>query len=313
MPNTVVVSFRQAPSGGDIDIAQATQQAQALQGLPHLIILLHGYNNDQHDAITAYGAFDKRQQSTLQPGGDWAPGATVVRVFWPGDARWWIASPLYYPWAIPRALTIGKALGAIISDLGKNADTLVVDFVGHSLGNRVLLHTISALDGQPSVWIRRVVHMAGAVPTWTLESTARIEPLRAALQRECATDSAATSLFSEYDDVLALAFPPGETAANTYDGEVPVALGHGTWSDGQQPTNLSQLRATGAGHSNYWGAEIKSKSLDDWIRDTVNTSLALGNSSARPTPLAIQSERTAGDSRTLSSRTTGSRDVGPSD
>ena len=97
MPQAFDLNFRQATSGGDINEPQALLQAEALRGLPHLILLLHGYNDDKHDADMAYQAFWDREQSAVGAGRDWAPGAAVVRVFWPGDARWWIASALFYP------------------------------------------------------------------------------------------------------------------------------------------------------------------------------------------------------------------------
>jgi hypothetical protein len=313
MPDRYRVSFRTARSGGDVDINQAIAQAERLRGLPHLIFLLHGYNNDQHDADIAYDAFCKREQSLVRDGGDWAPGAAVVQVYWPGDARWWIASALYYPFAVPRALQVGKALGAILDDLGgHSAGLLIADFVAHSLGNRVLLHTLANLRGASAVWVRRVVHMAGAVPTWTLESAARIEPLRAPLLRECATSSRATSLYSGSDDVLALAFPIGETAADTYDGELPVALGHADWNDGDRVDNFTQLEAVGAGHGNYWGAKKKTQRLDDWLRDTVNSSLDLANSATRNTPTRVSADRDLPDDRTLNERATEERTVGNS-
>jgi hypothetical protein len=307
MPSIVKLSFRTSGSGGDVDIEQANSQSEQLRGLRHLIFLIHGYNDDVAYADKSYNAFCAREQSLIKDGGDWAPGATVVQVYWPGDARWWALSFLYYPWAVPRALEVGKALGAIIADLGGYTDTpLIVDFVAHSLGNRVLLHALANLGESGDVWIRRVVHMACAVPTWTLETSARIELLRAPLLRECETPSKSVSLYSGSDDVLALAFPIGESAAVTYDGELPVALGHADWSDGDHIDNFTQLAAVGAGHSNYWGLEKKSQTLDNWVRNTVNSNLDLGNSAQRSTPTRLSADRNTVDDRELTERLTGS-------
>jgi hypothetical protein len=315
MPQAFDLNFRTAPSGGDIDTDRPKRQAQALRGFPHLIFLIHGYNNDQHDGEVAYQAFCDREQALVGPGRDWAPGGVVVRVFWPGDARWWIASPLYYPFAVPRALTIAQALAGIMKDLAQHApDVLTVDAVAHSLGNRVLFHCLLSLLGSANLFIRRVVHMAAAVPTWTLSSTARTELLRGALINECAPPARAASLFSGHDMVLALAFPPGETAAPTYDGEFPVALGHSHWGDGDPIVDLTQLEAVGAGHSSYWGANKNtSPALKKWIADTVNAQLDLGNGATRSTPSALQPERQTADARPTNARSIGERVVGSSE
>ena len=312
MPQLFDISFRHASSGGDIDVQHARSDAVSLRGYPHVILLIHGYNNDKHDADVAYQAFCDREQALVGPGRDWAPGAVVVRVFWPGDARWWIASALFYPWAVPRARTVGQALAAILKDVSSySRDVLTLDCVAHSLGNRLLLHCLSALCGSAQVFVRRVVHMAAAVPTWTLESPARVEPLRSALLAECAPPSSrAASLFSEDDSVLSLAFPIGESAADTYDGEFPVALGHSHWGDGVQLGDLTQLRAAGARHSSYWGADPSTpQSLKDWIANTVNSNLDLGNPAVRGTPIAVLPERSMPDDRELNERRIADRTI----
>ena len=315
MPQVFDLNFRTARSGGDIDTERPGQQAQALRGYPHVIFLIHGYNNDQHDGEVAYQAFCDREQTVVGPGRDWAPGAIVVRVFWPGDARWWIASPVYYPFAVPRARTIGQALAAILKDLAQYAgDVLTVDAVAHSLGNRVLLHCLLTLIGSANLFTRRMVHMAAAVPTWTLGPTARIELLRNALLSECSPPGRAASLFSGHDTVLSLAFPPGETAADTYDGEFPIALGHAHWGDGDQVADLTQLEAVGAGHGSYWGADKSTpKLLNHWIRDTVNAQLDLGNGANRSTATAFMPERQIADARAISPRTIEERVTGSSE
>jgi hypothetical protein len=311
MPKIYQVSFRQARSGGDIDTDKARLQGQQLRGQVHLILLIHGYNNDAHDADDAYGAFCKRQQALVGAGSDWAPGAALVEIYWPGDARWSIASPSYYPWAIPRALEIGSTLAAILADAAQHSgQPLVVDFVAHSLGNRVLLHTVAGLSPAANIWVRRTVHMAGAVPTWTLGTGARTEPLYNSLLRECTEPSRATSFYSGNDMVLALAFPPGETAADTYDHEIPVALGHTEWPGGDA-VRLAQFQAPGAGHSNYWGAKIKNKDLDKFLATTINNSLDLGNSSSRSTPTSLSVTRDLPDERSTLDRTLDDRGIGP--
>jgi hypothetical protein len=312
MPQVFDVSFRQARSGGDIDIQRAQRDAVSLRGYPHLIVLIHGYNNDEHEANVAYQAFCDREQSMVGPGRDWAPGAIVVRVFWPGDARWWIASALFYPWAVPRALTIGQALATILKDVSQYAgDVLTIDCVAHSLGNRLLLHCLSALLGSANVFVRRVVHMAAAVPTWTLETTARIERLRGALLSECLPpNSRAVTLFSGDDSVLSLAFPIGEMAAETYDDEFPIALGHAHWADGDRVGDLTQVPEPGAKHSSYWGADKSTpKKLSDQIGDTVNNSLDLGNAPARSTPTAFLPDRRTTDGREFNLRTIEERTI----
>ena len=129
----VTVCCRADAEGGDLDAMRALRDAEILRGQGHLVFLVHGYNNTGPEACASYRAFCDLQSAAMAPGHDWAFGATVAGFFWPGDARWGIARPSYYPWAIPVADSAAQILTNILSDLlAHNYGELTVDFVAHS-------------------------------------------------------------------------------------------------------------------------------------------------------------------------------------
>src|SRR5205814_761323 len=126
---------------------------------------------------------------------------------------------------------------------------LTVDLVSHSMGNRVTLRMLSLLQGIPGLHVRRSVHMASAVPIGRLET--HLDELSRGLAVETGGGKAA-SFYSSGDDVLAYAFPLGETADFPQEGFLPVALGHKDWIAGHSWPNLDQRNASPAAHGQYW-------------------------------------------------------------
>lgn len=246
----VEISCRTSEEGGDIDPMKAWLSLPALRGTQHLIFLIHGYNNTLAEAKDAYQSLDQFQRAQAGAGRDWAFGATVVPVFWPGDARWGLLRPTYYPFALPKADQTADILGEILTDLlGFAGGMLTVDLVAHSMGNRIGLRMQSLVAGTAGLLVRRSVHMASAVPTRRLERAA--DGLSRGLDAETREGKAA-SLYSEDDGVIAYAFPVGETADFPDEGVLPVALGHCDWPLGHGRTNFTQWNASPAGHHDYW-------------------------------------------------------------
>jgi hypothetical protein len=318
MPELAQISFREANRGGAVDLTKAWIDSEQLRGKEHLIVLIHGYNNDRAAGDAAYAAFRGLQQGLAGEGRDWAPGATVVCVYWPGDADWGILSAAYYPWAVPRAQEITSTLSAILISLSAySSSRLAVDFVAHSLGNRVLLRTLALCAGENSLWIRRVVHMAAAVPTWKLEDARDADRLADGFAREIGPDGRTLSMFSPNDRVLRWAFPLGETFTAARDGLFPTALGHADWAAGDALMGLSQIEARGADHGDYWGSsDTTPAELRDFVSREVQRELDLGVLAARATPATLTltahgaPDREAPPGRALDMRGLASRTVG---
>jgi len=246
------ISFREAETGGGV--RRNPQGGPSLFAARRLLLLVHGFNVDAREAADTYDGFAEMQRTLIgETDGDYAEGRLVVRVLWPGDAGWGIASPLFYPWSIGRAKETAEALAENLRLAYRSGLLLEIDVIAHSLGCRVALETIRCLhEGKDGPAVRRVVLMAGAVPTFMLGDVPDAR-LRRAYDATLRDPSPALSLFSGRDGVLSWAFPLGQTAAGGGEGFLPTALGHEEWESGDAPANLLQREIENAGHSDYWG------------------------------------------------------------
>ena len=245
------LSVRQLPRGGGVSSSALSNPDHLLKLSGRLVLLIHGYNNDQEAGRQAYEGFRRAQRlladlETSQPITD----KQFVDVYWPGDADWGIGSPLYYPWSIDKAKESAAILASALARAAAERSFKEIDIVTHSMGGRLTLELIKHLVLELGVSVRRVVFMAAAVPTFMLDPE-DAQQLRVAYNAK--VQGAATSLFSPNDMVLAVAFPLGQTIAGTGEGWFPTALGHDIWSSHLTPSNLAQQQVHGAGHSDYWG------------------------------------------------------------
>lgn len=292
---------RTACVGGKVDESSARNDAAKLRGQRHLLFAIHGYNDTACEASQAYDKFCARQSALVTAGQDWTFGTPMVEVHWPGDADWGFLRALYYPEALKAADQTAALLSNIIRDLLTYAGgELTVDFVTHSMGARVALGAISALRGTQGLLIRRCVHMAAAVPVRRLEAATDV--LRLGLLEEMRLGKSA-SFHSSGDDVLAYAFPAGESLDAHQEGFMPVALGHREWVALPTLSNLKQFDASPAGHGDYWGGV-------DELENEVRTSLefTVAGSAVPPTrnaspPRAIDTR--AAETRDMPARATG--------
>lgn len=242
-------SYREQPVGGGISAQPTISDENALRQAQHLVLLIHGYNNDAQAAQQAYDGFHARQRD-LAGGTRYGIGLTFVELYWPGDAAWGFASFLFYMGSIARAIrTAGQLAAYLNANIVKPAR---IDIVAHSMGCRLATELMRALQDQhASVPLERIVFMAGAIPTFMLER--RDPPRRLRPSYDSVLRDGARSLYSGADMVLALAFPAGQSLATGEEGFLPSALGHALWTDRTVPTNLGQQQNPGAGHGDYWG------------------------------------------------------------
>ncbi len=245
------VSLRVQSKGGAVSSAALIGPRTALTSRKHVVLLIHGYNNDYDDAALAYDWCRRLQSEIAQVPSDAVAGGALVEVFWPGDESWGPASFLFYPFAIKRAEQTADKLADALRDAVVRGGWTSVDVIAHSLGCRVACELADRLRAVPGIFLRRFVLMAAAVPTFLLE---RRRPLRAGID---AVAEGVLSLSSTGDEVLAYAFPLGETAGMT--GVLPTALGHELWSGLERPIRLRQTSMNEANHGDYWGWNEKTR------------------------------------------------------
>lgn len=245
------LSLRERDCGGAVQDPPAPNPPDVLRSTWSLVLLVHGYNNDLRAGSQAYDGFRLVQREIAQAGPDRpAIDRHVVGVYWPGDADWGIVSALYYPWSIEKARQSADVLARVLGEAVRESGFKQIDVVAHSMGCRLTLELLRQLRAQSGILVRRVVLMAGAVPTFMLAVGDEHE-LRAAY--DTMVREGAMSLFSPDDMVLALAFPLGQTLGGAGEGWLPTALGHDFCPSPLAPPNLGQHQVDGAGHSDYWG------------------------------------------------------------
>jgi pimeloyl-ACP methyl ester carboxylesterase len=245
------LSLRQSDKGGELSDAPTANPENVLNLTWHLVLLIHGYNNDLQAGREAYEGFREvqRRLAGLEEHQQITDGQ-LVDIYWPGDANWGIASPLYYPWSIAKAKEAAAVLAESLKRAVAENGFKQIEIIAHSMGGRLTFELIKHLVLEVGVRVRRVVFMAAAFPTFMLDPDDGNQ-LRAAYDAKVQEGS--TSLFSPDDMVLALAFPLGQTIAGSGEGWFPTALGHNVWKSHLTPTNLAQHQIHGAGHSDYWG------------------------------------------------------------
>jgi pimeloyl-ACP methyl ester carboxylesterase len=240
--------LRQDMEGGNL--LPQVRQDPTLDPRRELLVLVHGFNNHYGEAAIAYFGFRNRQYGNdrgLTPG---SLEGLLGDCFWPGDAAWGVfdlVDFMVYPSAVGTARRAGPLLA---EHLQAKPNLLKVDFIGHSMGCRVILETIRAL-GTTGPLIGKVCLMAAAVPVFKVETG---EELAGAMERP----TSVLVLWSESDLVLKVPFRIGQMEASALYGNegwfFPTALG----GDMPPPTvagYLNCIEIKGAGHSDYWGHE----------------------------------------------------------
>src|SRR2546423_9136503 len=223
------------------------------------LVLVHGFNNSDGGAATAYFAFRNRECGVVNNGDPAALERLFGDTFWPGDAQWGFFDKLdflIYPTAVHTAVDAARELDAM---LGKLPNLERVDFIAHSLGARVVLETLLLLRKRTLPRIRRVLLMAAAVPSEMLEPSGRFFDL---LMQLWAEGVEVRVLHSLDDKVLHWAFPPGQSLAGRSEASQRALGRYGPtvmmpgWSKTLKGTTIS-----GADHSDYWGDGAAGPSL----------------------------------------------------
>jgi Alpha/beta hydrolase of unknown function (DUF900) len=233
------LSVRVRGVGGAVADRVTPTPADWLLGRRHVVLFVHGFNDSEQDARTAYGAVFRDAL------------ADVGYFFWPGDARGGrLLSSASYPFQIQRARDSARRLADYLRGaFGPEGTPMMLSVVGHSLGCRLVLEALRLVVEEGLDWpqVRLVCLMAAAVPTDLVEEGAA---LRAAAKLP--TDLVVYYSFA--DDVLHFAFPAGQEAA--YRLGVEAADYHDAVGRFGRPQALGQYRYQVAlGHSGYWASE----------------------------------------------------------
>ena len=266
------------------------------------LVLVHGFNNSDSGAATAYFAFRARERAIFSSVDPDAFEAQFGDTFWPGDAQWGFFDKLdflIYPTAVHTAVDAAKDLEAMLLKL---PNLECVDFIGHSLGCRVVLETLNLLRQRALPKIGRVVLMAAAVPSEMLERGGRFFDL---LMQLWAEGIEIRVLHSLDDKVLHWAFPPGQSLAGRSEASQRALgrYGPSVMMPGWTKT-LKGITIAGADHSDYWGDGSAAPSLQSTTE--AGNFLRLGElrrdvSSARrlATPVSLSTPRSLVDGRAL--------------
>ena len=244
------ISARVQDAGGPVSnrITPTNFSPQA----PRLIILIHGYNVNRPNGQASFNAFGQLLQNHNVP--ELSVLGQIIGFLWPGDVDIRFIGGLFYPTKMQAARDSAARLAEFLVALrGPNGAPMQIVLVAHSLGNRLSLEMITNLLAQPNrTWgrIEGFVLMAAAVIVGNVDVQGRLYPAARSLRTR--------TLFSEADNVLHWAFPPGETAA--LEGFFPQAVGlfgkpYSTWTDrfDLQPYD----------HGNYFPGLMTAGRLDD--------------------------------------------------
>jgi pimeloyl-ACP methyl ester carboxylesterase len=244
--------LRKKKEGGDLLVPSVFHAIGDAMARRECLVLIHGFNNTDGEAATAYFGFRGRQNDIFKP-----PDPTIFDrrfgdSFWPGDADWWWffdkVDFLIYPSAVHTAIKAGEQIADLLMQL-PNLER--VEFITHSLGGRVGLEAVAQLRARTALVIGKLCLMAAAVPSEMLEPGGRYYQL---LSQLCAGGTQIMVLHSMQDPVLHLAFPPGQALAGAGEGSaralgrfgpMPSMPGYGATLKGQE--------INGASHGDYWG------------------------------------------------------------
>jgi pimeloyl-ACP methyl ester carboxylesterase len=244
--------LRGKPEGGKLLVPGTLKGLPDAQARRECLVLIHGFNNTDSDAAEAYLGFRNRQKEIFAEPDVGLLDRRFGDSYWPGDADWWSffdkVDFLIYPSAVHTAVTAAKELAEL---LWRMPSLERVDFIGHSLGCRVVLETLLLLRTRTLPLIGRVVLMAAAVPSEMLESDGKFYGL---LMELTAGGTPVHVLHSKEDWVLHYTFPPGQQLAggNEASSRALGRFGPSPWMPGFHST-LTERQIGGALHGDYWG------------------------------------------------------------
>lgn len=149
----------------DTSAGEAISREQFLRDVrsKRIVVLVHGYNNEERDVIDSYGTIDRRMRLLGFLGGSSAAYDGLVGFAWPGGAV-----GVSFPFARQRASESAARFAALLALL-KSAN-VTIDLNTHSLGAHVAFEGLS--DGSPQL-VRNAWNFASAVDNESIEDGER--------------------------------------------------------------------------------------------------------------------------------------------
>jgi len=246
------LSVRISDSGGPVRPVVNRPPDLAAPPGGHVIVLVHGYNNDASDAKESYGDFlDNLRSLSSQADSRPRPAtADLAKFLWPGDADLWIFSFLSYPSEIPDAQKSARVLAQFMTEM---PGLRQVSLIGHSMGCRLVLEMLAMVArdevlGFPNVHF--LILAAAAVPVALVERGGRLHD---GIVR---TDPRVLVLFSPDDLVLRFAFPAGQSLAYTMGHEDGIYFSAVGLNGNPRSLAASRKQLFGGGHSDYWKSDL---------------------------------------------------------
>ena len=284
--NTVSVREKGRNAGGAVVSAYCPDGSDELSGQSTALLLVHGYNNSRDAANDSFATFIRDlEAATGRSPLPWP----VFGVQWPGDESNPVEGVMAYPSKIKVAAQAADKLVELMRGaFGPDGSPIVLNFVGHSLGCRLIADLLEAMSdrwNEFNVVVDRVALMAAAVPTDRCQSDGN---LRGGLDFA----GGVAALYSRGDWVLQYTFPPGQTAGG--DGFFPVAVGRNG-----DPSDAFRLKAAMSGangayvHSDYWPGAESAAAVAGFLRMPVPASI----------PDAVIPSRQLPPTNTIASRT----------
>ena len=234
-----------------------------------IVIIVHGYNNDQDEAAASYRLLRENLREILEDNRQrlnhiWEfywPGYLPKGALLPSRLPTNLASAASYSYQESKTTGLGKSFASYIRKIPPRdpSSRPEVIFIAHSLGCRVVMETLRHLDAAP-VRVLGVCLMAAAVPVFKVEPAG---DLRGGVEKP----EKIYILYSPSDWVLHWAFRPGQFLL--HPTTFPEAVGrfgnpfHGSFSV------LDNVVNTGLGHSDYYRGRPAKSSQPSRTRTTI--------------------------------------------
>lgn len=290
----LVYALRREREGGALRDPGVIEHREDALVRRECLVLVHGYNNNDGEAAEAYLGFRDRQYALFPDVPEPLLEKRLGDVFWPGDADW--AGPLDWLDALVYPLALGTAVDAarVLAETLQQMPTLErVDFIGHSLGCRVVLETIAKLLDAGGPPIGRVCLMAAAVPCEAVESGGAFYETMQSLE---GAGIRIHLLHSKRDTVLRFAFPAGQAAGGEPSLRALGLVGPPATMPGRG-TTVSNAEVLAAGHADYWGH--RDNDAVTQAAQEAGTFLRIGENPRALAPRAVGETRDLGELRDI--------------
>jgi hypothetical protein len=243
----IVITARRDPIGGPAVSPYAV--GGPLPPVRRLTILVHGYNNTKKSASEKW----KETRGKLEQATSLRKMGQLAEYYWPCESKFQPASKFLYFRQVPRAVACGDALANLVLARALTEPPLIVQFIGHSLGCRLILQAVKKIGdslevlrkngASPKLTLKTALLMAAAVPEGLCEAS-RLYAVRFA--------SDETVLYSRSDSILRKWFTKGQFLARLFGEPDPGVHHQAVGYTGQPAGRWDDKDSMDIDHSCYW-------------------------------------------------------------